>query len=268
MQYSVEVYRNGVTQAPGPEMFYLRDWDRQYTLYTYVFVVRGGGHTMLVDTGCGDVSVINRMLAAEFGGKITFDLPQDETIGAILEKAKLKPADVDHVFLTHLHHDHASNVALFSRARVVVSRRGVTEFIRKDRPWYYNEALFPSGPVQHIVGLPAERVFYVDEAADVLPGIHCFWVGGHTPCCMAVQVATSRGRVVITSDVAFFEENVTTEHPVGMFYNLWECKDAYRRIRVAADHVVTSHDPGVLERFPGGKIGVPAGHQLLSGNNQ
>ena len=44
MEYQVEIYRNGVTQAPGPEMFYLRDWDKQYTLCTYVFVLRRTHH--------------------------------------------------------------------------------------------------------------------------------------------------------------------------------------------------------------------------------
>lgn len=254
MQYTVEIYRNGTTQAPGPEMFYLRDWDKQYTLYNYVFVVRSREHTMLVDTGCGDITIINKMLAAEFGGKISFDLPKDETIGAILQKTKVDPKKVDYVFLSHLHHDHASNVSMFPNARIVVSRRGVFEYIKKDKPYYYNEALFPPAPVQYIVGLPADRVIYVDDEADVLPGIRCFWVGGHTPCCMATQVETARGRVVFTSDVAFFEENVIAEHPVGMFYSLWECHDAYRKIKAAADHIVTSHDPGVLTQFPDGKI--------------
>ncbi len=254
MQYSVEIYRNGTTQAPGPEMFYLRDWDKLYTLCTYVFVVRSREHTMLVDTGCGDVSAINRMLAAEFGGKISFDLPEDETIGAILEKAKLRPSDVDHVFLTHLHHDHASNVSLFPNARVVVSRRGSSSSSRRTSRTTTTRRSFRPRRCSTSWACPAEKVVYVDDDADVLPGIRCFWVGGHTPCCMAVQVATSRGRVVITSDVAFFEENVTAEHPVGMFYSLWECKDAYRKIKAAADHVITSHDPGVLARFPGGKI--------------
>ena len=59
---------------------------------------------------------------------------------------------------------------------------------------------------------------------------------------------------MFTSDVAFFEENVTSGHPIGMFYSLWECHEAYKKISAAADHIITSHDPGVLERFPGGKI--------------
>ena len=84
--------------------------------------------------------------------------------------------------------------------------------------------------------------------------MRCFWVGGHTPCCMAVQVDTKKGRVVCTSDVAFFERNVTEEHPIGMFYSLWECHEAYKKIKRRADIIVTSHDPEVLARFPDGRI--------------
>jgi len=254
MKYQVEIYRNGVTQAPGPEMFYLRDWDKQYTLCTYVFVLKSQQHTMLVDTGCGNIDSINKMLAEEFGGKISFDLPEEETISAIVEKANINPEKVDHVFVSHLHHDHASNLAMFPNARVVVSRRGIFEYLKKRRPYFYNDILYPPEPVQHIVALSPDQIVYVDQEAEVLPGIRCFWVGGHTPGCMAVQVDTAKGRVVFTSDVAFFEENVTSGHPIGMFYNLWECHEAYKKIRAAADHIITSHDPGVLERFPGGKI--------------
>ena len=70
-EYTIEIYRNGVTSAPGPEIFYLSDWEEEYKLYTYVFVLRSEDKTMLVDTGCGDISIINEMLYNDFGGKIT-----------------------------------------------------------------------------------------------------------------------------------------------------------------------------------------------------
>jgi glyoxylase-like metal-dependent hydrolase (beta-lactamase superfamily II) len=254
MEYTIKICRNGTTKAPGPEIFYLKDWDKEYTLVTYLFIVRGGGHTMLVDTGCGDIEPINRMLHAEFGGKISFDLPQEETTGAILAREGVDPAQVDHVFVSHLHHDHAGNVDLFPNAKLVLSRHGWLEYAKKERPYYYAEALFPSRPIRHIASQPADKLLLVDGECEVLPGISCFWVGGHTPCCLAVQVNTARGRVVFTSDVAFFERNVTEEHPIGMFYNLWECHEAYKQIKRRADIIVTSHDPGVLARFPDGRI--------------
>lgn len=254
MEYKIQIFRNGATKAPGPEMFYLQDWDKEYTLYTYFFVLRGGGHTMLVDTGCGDIEEINRMLQKEFAGKISFDLPPEETTQSILKRAGIDPAQVDHVFLSHLHHDHASNVDLFPNAKIVLSKKGWLEYAKKERPYFYGEALFPARPIRYIACQPAEKLILIDEEREVLPGITCFWVGGHTPCCMAVQVNTTQGRVVFTSDVAFFERNVTEEHPIGMFYSLWECHEAYRQIKLRADIIVTSHDPGVLARFPKGEI--------------
>jgi glyoxylase-like metal-dependent hydrolase (beta-lactamase superfamily II) len=254
MEYQVQICRNGTTKAPGPEMFYLQDWDKEYTLFTYFFILRGGGHTMLIDTGCGDIGAINRLLHEEFGGKISFDLPEEETTQSILAHAGVDPSVVDLVFLSHLHHDHASNVDLFPNAKVVLSRRGWLEYVKKERPYYYAESLFPVRPILYIASQPADKLIFVDDEREVLPGITCFWVGGHTPCCMSIQVNTAQGRVVFTSDVAFFERNVTEEHPIGMFYSLWECHEAYKRIKSRADIFVTSHDPGVLARFPDGKI--------------
>ena len=61
MKYKIEIYKNGSTKAPGPEMFFLSDWEKQYNLYTYVFIVKGNGHTILIDTGCVDIEAINKL---------------------------------------------------------------------------------------------------------------------------------------------------------------------------------------------------------------
>jgi glyoxylase-like metal-dependent hydrolase (beta-lactamase superfamily II) len=145
-------------------------------------------------------------------------------------------------------------VDLFPNAKVVLSKKGWLEYAKKERPYYYSEALFPVRPIRYIASQPPEKLIFVEEEREVLPDISCFWVGGHTPGCMAVQVNTAQGRVVFTSDVAFFERNVTEEHPIGMFYNLWECHEAYKKIKRKADIIITSHEPAVLDRFPDGKI--------------
>jgi glyoxylase-like metal-dependent hydrolase (beta-lactamase superfamily II) len=255
MEYVIEIYRNGITEAPGPEMFFLDEWNKTYRLYTYVFVVKSSKNTMLIDTGCGDISLINKMLEEEFKGKIRFEIPQDETIHSIIEKAKLDPGKVDHVFVTHLHHDHASNIDVFPNAKVVLSKKGLIEYIKKERPYYYNDILFPPEPIKYIAALPAEKLILVEDEMEILPGIRCFWVGGHTPCCMAVEIQTKIGNVVVTSDVAFLERNVLENHPIGLFYNLWECYDAYEKIHSRADYILNSQDPDLLlKKFPDGRI--------------
>jgi glyoxylase-like metal-dependent hydrolase (beta-lactamase superfamily II) len=254
-QYEVQIFRNGTSTAPGPEVYFLSDWDKEYVLYTYLYVVRGEGHTMLIDTGVDDIGPFNEMLLREFGGKITFDLPEDETIEAIIEKAQIDPEEVDTVFVSHLHVDHSSNVSRFPNAKVVLSRKGWLTYMKKDRPYYYDDVLFPTGPIKYIAGLPPERVLLVDEEEEVLPGITAFWVGGHTPGTMAVEVDTAKGKVVFSSDVAVFIDNVTQSRPIGLFYSLWECYEAYSKINARADVIISGHDPRVLdELFPDGRI--------------
>ncbi len=256
MKYTIEIYRNGVAKAPGPEIYYLSGWEKEYELYTYVFVVRNKERIMLIDTGCGDISLVNQMLEQEVGGRIYFDIPAAETIDKILEDAEVDPKKVDYIFISHLHHDHVSNVALFPNAKIVVSRQGVDAYMNEHRPYYYNEILFPSEAIGSILSRPYDQIIYVDGTEEVLPGIRCHPVGGHTPGCMAVEIDTEQGAAVCTSDVAYMRGNVTGNHPVGRFYNLWECYDAYKLLQERSDILLTSHDPGILDAtFPTGRVG-------------
>ncbi|GAI85193.1 unnamed protein product, partial [marine sediment metagenome] len=153
-----EIYKNGETTAPGPEIYFMKEWDKKYLLYTYVFIIRGNGKTMLVDTGCGDIEPINKMLLEEFGGTITFNLPEDETINAIIKKANIDPNKVDFVFISHLHHDHASNIHLFPNAKIVISKRGWLEYMKKERPYYYNDILFPINTIKLTASFMIESI--------------------------------------------------------------------------------------------------------------
>lgn len=255
MNYLIEIFKNGQTTAPGPEMFYLSQWDKNYNLYTYFFQLKAAGKTILVDTGCGDIDNINEMLAKEFGGKISFELPEEERIEAYIKKKRINPDEVDYVILSHLHHDHSSNIDLFKNARVVLSKRGWLEYMKKERPYYYNDILFPTKPIKYISALPADKIILVDDEMEILPGLKVFYAGGHTPGCLAVEAKTAAGNVVMSSDVAFLKDNLKSNHPIGLFYNLWECFEAYKKINKRADIILTSHDPDIMDKdFPTGLI--------------
>lgn len=247
MEYEITIFKNGNTKAPGPEMFYLNDWDKEYTLYTYLFVIKGYGQTILIDTGCKEVERINKMLDRAFNGKISFEIPKNETIEAIIKNGKINPLSVDYVFISHLHHDHVGNVDLFPNAKVVLSKRGWEEYLKMNRPYYYDEILFPSEQIKFISSLKNNKRILVDNEKEIIPGIKAFWVGGHTPCCMAVEVSTAKGPVIFTSDVSFLIENAKDNRPIGLFYNLWECFEAYKKINERSGIIITSHDPSILD---------------------
>lgn len=256
MQYRIEIFRNGMVKSlPGPTVFMLSDMTRLYELYTYVFIVKGNGKTIVVETGCGDVSKINRINLELHDGHSIFEIPEEENIESIIKKAEIIPGKVDFVFLTHLHHDHSSNVDLFPNAKVVLSKKGWIEYLKKDRPYYYNELDFPSRPIKYLSSLSSEQLVLVDEEKEIIEGIRAFWVGGHTPCCMAFEIETIKGRVVFTSDIAFLESNISKNHPIGFYYNLWECYEGYEKIKRKADIILTSHDPDILNKnYKDGKI--------------
>jgi N-acyl homoserine lactone hydrolase len=256
MSYTIEIYRNGITSAPGPEIFYLSDWEKEYKLYTYVFIVRNEEHTILIDTGCGDIDAINEMLYKDFGGKISFEMNKDEEFRSIIERSAVDPDKVDYVFISHLHHDHVSNVQMFPNAKIVLSKIGMEAYINANRAYYYNDVLFPRKPIESILARPKEQVLYIEGSADILPGISCHYVGGHTPCSMAVEIETSAGTAICTSDVAFMKNNIVKNHPIGLFYDLWECYDAYELIRNKGAIILTSHDPDILDvEYKEGRVG-------------
>jgi len=61
--------------------------------------------------------------------------------------------------------------------------------------------------------------------------------------------------VVFTSDIAFLESNISKNHPIGFYYNLWECYEGYEKIKRKADIILTSHDPDILNKnYKDGKI--------------
>ena len=256
MRFEIEIYRNGTVDAlPAPNIYHLSDLNKLYQLYTYVYILKNGKNTVLIDTGCGDVEEINKIQIEKYNGQNVFNIPEDEKIGSILSKANIDPEEVDHVFLTHLHHDHCSNVGLFPNAKIVVSKKGWLEYMKKQRPYYYNPLDFPAGPIDYMASLPPGKILFIEDELEVIEGIKAFWVGGHSPCCMAFEVDTKNGKAVFTSDIAFLINNIKKNHPIGFYYNLWECYEGYKKIRDRADIILTSHDPVILDDlFKKGKI--------------
>jgi len=256
MYYEIEIFRNGrIKSLPGPNIFRLSNYSKLYELYIYVFILKGKGKTIVIETGCGDVTEINRRNMEENEGYDIFEIPEEEGIESIIQKANIDCEDVDFVLLTHLHHDHISNVNLFPNAKVVLSKKGWTEYIKKNRPYFYDELIYPVRPINYISSLPHEKLILVDGEQEIIEGINAFWVGGHTPCCLAYELETKKGKAVFTSDIAFLESNIINNHPTGFYYNLWECYEGYEKIRKRADIILTSHDPDILDtHFKDGRI--------------
>jgi glyoxylase-like metal-dependent hydrolase (beta-lactamase superfamily II) len=98
----------------------------------------------------------------------------------------------------------------------------------------------------------AHRVKLYDGPAELSPGITLHPVGGHTPGMQFVRVHTSRGWVVLASDVTHDYENMETGRPFTAAFNIGDMLDAYdvRAHAPSPHHIIPGHDPLVMLQYP------------------
>lgn len=249
MNYEIRAYRTAELVLRGNHAFEGGDPEAGYPYAMFVWIILGGRHPVVVDTGPKSIDEINRGLGDMCIEPVT--QREGEDIRAIFARAHIDPADVSHLFFTHLHYDHITNLDLFPNAKLVVDRIGYEEALRRleiGRCWVPGEVIFPMRDQWQ------DRLILVEDD-EVLPGIRAFHVGGHTPCSMSVSVQTVLGKAVITGDVVSLYENIERDIPIGVYEDRDEVIAAMRRIRAEADIILPSHDPKVLQRYRGGAIG-------------
>jgi glyoxylase-like metal-dependent hydrolase (beta-lactamase superfamily II) len=217
----------------------------------YVWAIRGGGRTIIVDTGFDET----------VSGKRGWPLRQrvDQALGRI----GIDAATVPDVVLTHLHLDHAGGTAMFPRARFHVQDREMAYCTGR---CMCHARLRGAFELDHVVQMVryvhGGRVCFHDGTAKIAPGVSLHRTGGHTGGLQVVRVHTARGWVVLASDAAHFYRSLTNANPFPGAPDLAGALEALRTCRELADspaHIIPGHDPLVLEQYPaidGGLDGV------------
>ncbi len=214
--------------------------DETVPFLLYVWLLRGGERPMLVDTGPKDLETFNAATSRYIPGGIV--QRAGERTPELLAAAGVDPADVSHVFVTHLHPDHYEYFDLFPNAAMVVSDRGFREALPGIRP-NVMRALAARWPgALRLVG---------DE--DVVPGVATVQLGCHSRCSQAIVVHTAAGRAVLCGDVAYLYENIEGPRPIGGV-DAGEWHAAMARARGAGDLLLPGHDPLLLQRHADGVI--------------
>jgi glyoxylase-like metal-dependent hydrolase (beta-lactamase superfamily II) len=232
-------------------------WDQWVRFNYYAFLLRGEGHTALIDCGIDDLAAFNAMNLTALGERgLVRPSRREGMMLSALSDAGVRAEDVDTVCFTHFHADHAANARLFPRARFLVSAEGwqrLSELYR-NAPHMVPDPLFPRDVVAYLRDLLDERLDLAPDGETTLPGVTIRHVGGHTADSAAFIIPTSAGSALIPGDTIWLYRNLEANIPVGSNVDVRACFDAMAWARQAADICLPTHDPELMLRYPDGVV--------------
>lgn len=254
MTFTVDVLRYGTQQVPGAQVFHqTSDFESWYTFDFHIFLLRDAESVVLIDCGMDDVDPLNGAIVDVLGEKGCIrHLPTGGLLTGLLADFGLAPGDVDVVALTHLHADHAGNLAMFPKAKVAIAQQGwlAHRARRASHPGLVGPPAFPGSALSAIDAAAAEgRLLLVDEDDDVLPGLSARTIGGHTDDSTGYVIDSTAGHLVVPGDTIWTWENLHRDVPVASHISVPDCLDAMAWARQAGDGLLPSHDPLIGERY-------------------
>jgi glyoxylase-like metal-dependent hydrolase (beta-lactamase superfamily II) len=240
-QYQVYALKYAERDTTKSQFFFREASGDPLTLHFYVWVILGGPHPVVLDTGFSAEDAKRREAR-------NYVSPAE-----MLRRVGVKAEEAPLVLISHLHWDHWDGYQLFPGATFWVQQEEMA-FWTAFAGQYANYRQFAEAEaLADLVRLNYKgKVRLVQGEVGVLPGISAHWIGGHTAGLQVVSVETARGPVVLTSDASHFYRNIERRDPVQIITSLPQMLRGFDRIDELAGAsrlVVTGHDPEVAKRF-------------------
>jgi N-acyl homoserine lactone hydrolase len=207
---------------------------------------------ILYDVGCDYRKIADPALREQWYGDFPMgapDMREEQRLPAHFARLGLTPADIDLVFLGHLHFDHAGGLCEVCGAEVHVH-----------------------GAELEAARAKADDAYFVDDFAadynwkiqsdeyELLPGVRAINTPGHTAGHMSLLIELPKGKpVILAGDAADLTENIEQEIAPG---SLWQERedmalDSIRKLKALAaetgGELWPNHDMAFfngLRRFP------------------
>ncbi len=227
-----------IAQFPVASLVQGADKDRKLDIAMMMWLIRGGGRNVLVDSGFYRESLVKQWKPADY-------VRPD----AAVARAGVRAGEITDVIITHAHWDHADGADLFPKATI---------WIQKAEYDYYSTRAGKGGVTVEDMDFfrrakDAGRLQLVDGDQEILPGIRVYTGGRHTYASQYVTVTTTNGPVVLASDNVYLYENLDKHAPIAQTFDAASNLAAQDRMKTLAGNVgsiVPGHDPAVMTRFP------------------
>jgi N-acyl homoserine lactone hydrolase len=183
----------------------------QAPILAYLIETRNG--RILFDVGCDYSKIADPFLRADYYDEENFfgapAMQESQRLPNHLAKLGLAPADVDLVFLSHLHFDHAGGLCDVCGKEVHVQRDELNAAQSILDPAYFSSEIEGDYPWKVMQG-----------EYDLVPGVRAISSPGHTAGHMSLWVELPKGSpIVLCGDAADLNENIQQEIPPGI---CWE----------------------------------------------
>lgn len=233
----------GPFTRPAPMMYWFQDMDKSIQVNYYIFAIRGGDETIIVDCGCAPALARERDL-------VGYVNPSE-----VLKRIDIVAGEVKYIVATHIHFDHISGVELFPRATIFVQEKEFNFWmhdpIARRAPFLHLTDPFAN---RYLAGLEGkERLRLIRGDKEILPGIELLLCPGHTIGLQTVAVNTEKGIAIVGSDAAHIFTSYRTDIPSAIITDMIAWMKSYDKIRAKAssiDLIFPGHDIALMDHYP------------------
>src|SRR5579863_845715 len=239
-----------IPDFPISELVVGADAGRKLDIAMMIWLVRGNGRNILVDSGFYHERFFKDWQVKDF------TKPSEA-----LKRVGLKPEDITDVVITHMHWDHADGMDLFPNARIWIQRDEMEYYAGEAWQGKDTHGGIDEEDVLTLVKLNTQgRVGMVNgDAQEIIPGVTCYTGGRHTYASQYVGVNTSAGIVVLASDNMYLYENLEKHVPIAATLDAASNLHAQDRMKQMASRpglIIPGHDPAVIAKFPNPAPGI------------
>jgi len=243
--WSIKPYAVATLPVPGWECVFGRNDCTMRGITFWIWVLRCGGITALIDTGLPAGSDLDDLNRANQGLDAESVFTVHTTLAQILAAEKLSPADVNFALITQLVTYSTGGLSKLTlpNAKIYCAWEGMSELLTQNPGHPPKSFYFTPESWNYLRDLLIEdRIVFAKSAITVAPGLVYEPTGGHHPASAGVRVSTAKGVVGIL-ETAFVQENVEKEIPIGIAENAAQCREAIRQYRAECALTIAGHEP-------------------------
>lgn len=205
---------------------YQRGRGEQIVAPILAYLIETANGRILYDVGCDHAKINDPAARARYYNPAEFqfgppEMHEEQRIPHHLARLGLTPADVDIIFIGHLHFDHAGGLKELRRcgcgAEIHVQCDEMEVAQGGEDPVVFADDLVDDA------GVSLQFKLHSGEY-ELVPGVHAIATPGHTAGHMSMWIELPKGRpVLLAGDAADLQENLTDEIAPG---TLWQGREA------------------------------------------